>query len=179
MPSDNNIADRLSKLAKLRADGALSEEDFKALKAKMISRVSEKHTDAGEGDFAPKGAAASERDLKRNIPKLVGSAFGMMGTIIVIGIAGILSAYLIFSDPVGRSIGDGGYSAVDDTQVWMVSYIGGQKVMAIRVDSMKECHRLVEFATKQSEQLRKDNGWGPDNSSVECIRSATSPMTGR
>ena len=38
-PSTPDVAEALTKLAKLHADGAVSDEDFKALKAKIIAGV--------------------------------------------------------------------------------------------------------------------------------------------
>ena len=47
-PKTPDLAEQLAKLAKLHADGALSDEDFKTLKATLISQISDKPTDAGE-----------------------------------------------------------------------------------------------------------------------------------
>lgn len=62
MSVGEHIADKLAKLAKLHADGALSDDEFRALKEKLISRVngSEEQPD---GD-AIIGLARSDRDIK-------------------------------------------------------------------------------------------------------------------
>ena len=36
--AENNIVDELTKLAKLRADGALSDDEFATLKARLLSQ---------------------------------------------------------------------------------------------------------------------------------------------
>ena len=48
-PKTPDIAEQLAKLAKLHVDGALSDEEFKTLKATLISQISDKPTrTAGE-----------------------------------------------------------------------------------------------------------------------------------
>ena len=45
-PKTVHLAEQqLAKLAQPHADGTLSDEDFKALKAKLISQISDEHTE--------------------------------------------------------------------------------------------------------------------------------------
>jgi hypothetical protein len=56
MTSENNITEELTKLAKLHADGALSDEEFKALKAKLISEVGRTDPGVSSPQTAARGA---------------------------------------------------------------------------------------------------------------------------
>jgi hypothetical protein len=101
MTSENNIADKLSKIAKLRADGVLSEQDFKALKARLLSQVSETHTDARENRSAPIATAGSRRDQDHDVRRDQEASMGTkqhLALWVLGGCALLIFAFFVFGN---------------------------------------------------------------------------------
>lgn len=108
VPANIGLTEQLAKLAKLHADGALSDEDFKALKAKLISRVSDKHTDARDRDFALVGRMASERDqISASHVPIPAKMGGMKSFLIILSciVAGILLIRLLLMPMPAHLVG--------------------------------------------------------------------------
>ena len=97
MSSENDIAEQLSKLAKLHADGALSDDEFKALKAKLLSNVSGNNEEARDQPFAAADSSLSGHDQKsRKISNLVSNAI-----YVLLGLGGLYAFVVLVVIPSG------------------------------------------------------------------------------
>lgn len=124
MPADDGLAEKLTKLAKLHADGALSDEEFKAAKALIISeapKAPEGMYKAGETG-GKTSSTLFDNPLKWQSPPSQGApdkdAEGWRSVIGGVLLFGAIAGVIAWDHLVGRLLPDEMYCAVGAGREW-------------------------------------------------------------